>query len=168
MIQLLPLDDSRLEELLRDFAGGLAAMGANCDEATRAYILPALQQTLDFHRRTAAVAPWQGYLGVDPEERRLAGICGFKGKPNAAGEVEIAYGTMPGLEGRGYATQMAQGLVKIAWQSPEARRVIAHTLPEANASARVLKKAGLKFAGEVIDPEDGRVWRWEIDRAEAV
>ncbi len=37
----------------------------------------------------------------------------------------------------------------------------AHTLPENNASAHVLKKCGFDFVGEVVDPEDGRIWRWE-------
>jgi RimJ/RimL family protein N-acetyltransferase len=45
------------------------------------------------------------------------------------------------------------------------RRAIAHTLPEANASGRVLAKCGLRFVGEVIDPEDGSVWRWERQRS---
>jgi RimJ/RimL family protein N-acetyltransferase len=30
-----------------------------------------------------------------------------------------------------------------------------------NASARVLAKCGFRRVGEVIDPEDGLVWRWE-------
>jgi hypothetical protein len=41
------------------------------------------------------------------------------------------------------------------------RTVIAHTLPEENASTRALRGNGFAHAGEVIDPEDGRVWRWE-------
>jgi RimJ/RimL family protein N-acetyltransferase len=39
--------------------------------------------------------------------------------------------------------------------------VIAHTLPEENASNRALRRNGFRLAGEVEDPEDGRVWRWE-------
>ena len=35
-------------------------------------------------------------------------------------------------------------------------------LPEANASGRVLAKCGFRRVGEVIDPDDGVVWRWEI------
>jgi hypothetical protein len=38
---------------------------------------------------------------------------------------------------------------------------IAHTLPEENASTRALRRNGFLFAGEVMDPEDGLVWRWE-------
>jgi RimJ/RimL family protein N-acetyltransferase len=94
------------------------------------------------------------------------GISAFKGNPNEAGEVEISYGTVPGFEGRGYATGIARRLVEIAFGSPAIRRVVAHTLPEKNASGRVLQKVGLVNVGEVMDPEDGKVWRWEIGRPE--
>ena len=40
-----------------------------------------------------------------------------------------------------------------------------HTLPEPNASTRILEKTGFKRAGETIDPESGPVWRWERDSA---
>ena len=36
-----------------------------------------------------------------------------------------------------------------------------------NASARVLVRGGFTYIGEVDDPEDGRVLRWELTRAEA-
>jgi RimJ/RimL family protein N-acetyltransferase len=41
--------------------------------------------------------------------------------------------------------------------------VIAHTLPESDASTRVLAKAGLEFDGEA---EEGGalVWRFALDR----
>ncbi len=31
-----------------------------------------------------------------------------------------------------------------------------------NASTRVLTKCKFKWVGEVMDPEDGLVWRWEL------
>lgn len=39
----------------------------------------------------------------------------------------------------------------------------AHTLPEVNASTRVLEKCGFRHAAEIHDPVDGPVWRWELD-----
>jgi RimJ/RimL family protein N-acetyltransferase len=57
---------------------------------------------------------------------------------------------------------MAGKLVEAASRSPEVKRIIAHTLPEPNASTRVLEKVGMSFVGEVFDPEDGRVWQWRI------
>lgn len=105
---------------------------------------------------------WGGYLAVDEATNELVGSCAFKAPPDAAGLTEVAYFTYPGFEGRGYATAMAARLVELARQSPHVQRVIAHTLPERNASTRVLEKVGVRFVGEVIDPDDGRVWRWEL------
>lgn len=42
-------------------------------------------------------------------------------------------------------------------------RIRAHTLPERNASTSVLTKAGFEKLGEVVDPDDGLLWRWERD-----
>lgn len=160
MIRLLPLDEPNLERLLRDPEAGLAGLCSNAPEI-KTFLLPLLQQALDFQRRVGCQTPWHGYAAVELIGNRLVGLCGFKGNPTDSGEVEIAYGTVPGFEGRGYATRMAEALQRIAFRSPAVRRVIAHTLPETNASGRVLQKSGLTFIGEVIDPEDGRVWRWE-------
>jgi RimJ/RimL family protein N-acetyltransferase len=44
------------------------------------------------------------------------------------------------------------------------RIVRAHTLPQANASTRVLEKCGFAHAGAIDDPEDGWVWRWDLPR----
>jgi RimJ/RimL family protein N-acetyltransferase len=62
---------------------------------------------------------------------------------------------------------MARKLVELARRSAAVRRVIAHTLPETNASTRVLEKVGMTFVGEVMDPEDGRVWRWQVQTGAA-
>jgi hypothetical protein len=45
--------------------------------------------------------------------------------------------------------------------SPLAALVIAHTLPVENASCKVLRRCGYQPIGEVIDREDGLVWRWQ-------
>ena len=105
---------------------------------------------------------WEGYFVVDEDTRNVVGSCAFKSAPTEDGTVEIAYFTYPGFEGRGYATAMARKLIELASGSPVVRRVVAHTLPETNASTRVLEKVGMTFAGEVVDLEDGRVWRWEV------
>jgi RimJ/RimL family protein N-acetyltransferase len=105
---------------------------------------------------------WSGYFVVDEGTREVVGSCAFKTPPTAEGTVEIAYFTYAGFEGRGYATEMARKLVELASRSAAVRRVIAHTLPETNASTRVLQKVGMTLLGEVMDPQDGRVWRWEM------
>ena len=115
----------------------------------------------DLERATEA-DPWtHGYALVHPESRQVVGMASFKGPPDGEGTVEIAYGVVPGYEGRGLATEAARALTEHAFASGAVRLVRAHTLPERNASTRVLEKCGFAFAGEVVDPEDGPVWRWE-------
>jgi RimJ/RimL family protein N-acetyltransferase len=103
-----------------------------------------------------------GFKLVHQGSGELIGRCGFKGPPGADGVVEIAYGVSPEHQGKGFATEAAGALVSYAFGNSQVRLVRAHTLPELNASTRVLTKCGFQRVGEVIDPEDGRVWRWEI------
>jgi|SRR5690606_5468600 len=114
-----------------------------------------------FLERKGIVPPWGGYLALDPESRMVLGSCGFKGPPDSEDSVEIAYFTLPGGEGKGIGTAMARALVAIASGQPRVRRIRAHTLPERNASSRILVRTGFRCLGEVLDPEDGPVWRWE-------
>jgi ribosomal-protein-alanine N-acetyltransferase len=109
--------------------------------------------------------PWvHGFNLLLPDGTNV-GIGSFKGPP-VDGVVEIAYAILPEHQGRGYATAGARAMVGYAFQSPDVRRVTAHTLPDGVASQRVLKKAGFQHVGEVVDPEDGLVWRFEVnDRA---
>ena len=88
------------------------------------------------------------------------GSCSFKGPP-VDGVVEVAYAVEPGQEGNGYATEMAQVLVDHAFTYREVCLVRAHTLPSGAASQRVLLKCGFQLVGEVEDPEDGTVCRFE-------
>ncbi len=121
-------------------------------------------QTLALLEKSPRDPAWGGYLAVDPERGRVVGTCGFKHGLEKDGSVEIAYFTFPGFEGKGYATAMAGALLRLALESERVREIVACTLPERNASTRVLEKVGLRWAGETVDPEDGRVWRWEYLR----
>ena len=104
--------------------------------------------------------PWGGYLVVDPQSGVVVGTCAFKGPPRD-GAVEIAYFTFPAFERQRYGGAMARQLIAIADAAPEVGLIVAHTLPEPSASTRILAAAGLDLIGEVDDPEDGRVWRWQ-------
>jgi len=105
--------------------------------------------------------PWiHGFSLVLQSSGAVVGRCGFKGPPED-GIVEIAYGVSPEHQGKGYATEAAEALVSYALRDDQVRTVRAHTLPQANASTRVLTKCGFRRVGEVMDPEDVLVWRWE-------
>ena len=104
---------------------------------------------------------WDGYFVIDTDTREVVGSCGFKSPPTEDGTVEIAYFTYPDFEGKGYATCMATKLIDLAFTSATVKRITAHTLPQANASTRVLEKVAMNFVGEVTDPDDGQVWQWQ-------
>ncbi len=95
------------------------------------------------------------------------GSCAYKGPPDAEQTVEIAYSIDPAYQGRGFATEAAQALVEYALSSGRVRVVRAHTRPDGQASMRVLRKLGFSCVGEVVDAEDGVVWRWELQKAVA-
>jgi len=112
-------------------------------------------------RRTSP-SPWtHGFAIVERTSGMLVGSCGFKGPPDENGMVEIAYGVDAEHRGRGYAKEAAAALVQHALGAG-ARVVRAHTRPEIGASAHVLMSCGFTAIGDVIDPEDGLVRRWEL------
>src|SRR5215212_2725544 len=80
-----------------------------------------------FRGRINAPPEWVGYLAVDVETRVIIGTCAFKGQPDEAGSVEIAYFTFPAYERRGYGTAMASALIDIASQSAAVSTIVAHT-----------------------------------------
>jgi len=119
-----------------------------------------LSQTIDLLSRDPRPDPWGSY--VVELDGAPVGVAGFKSAPGPSGEVEIAYMTFPAYEGRGHATATIAALVEVA--EADDAHAIAHTLPEENASNRALRRNGFVYAGEVDDPEDGLIWRWELPR----
>jgi ribosomal-protein-alanine N-acetyltransferase len=114
---------------------------------------------------SAAANPWKdGFAVVHIADNTVIGVCSFTDPPSADEMVEIAYGIAPGYQNRGHATEAAQELIVSAFASGRVRTIRAHTLPQHNASTRVLMKCGFTFIGEVTHAEDGVVWRWEMQR----
>jgi [ribosomal protein S5]-alanine N-acetyltransferase len=117
-------------------------------------------------RASSGPDPWTcGYAMVHRDSGDVVGSCAYKGPPDADGVVEIAYGVDPEHQCRGYATEAAFALTRYAFDTGRVRTVRAHTLRENNASTRVLSRCGFELLGEVVDPEDGLVWRWEVREA---
>jgi [ribosomal protein S5]-alanine N-acetyltransferase len=114
-------------------------------------------------KASTSADPWtHGFAVAQRASGAVVGMCAYKGPPGPEGVVEIAYGINPEYQGRGYATEVARALVAFAHDSGQVRLVCAHTRPEENASTHVLTKCGFEWIGEVMDPEDGLVWRWEL------
>ena len=121
----------------------------------------AFRHTYDRIARGNAKIQWLTYLPVLKKTRTLIGCCGFKGAPKK-GMVEIGYEVTTDFRGWALGTEIARALVAKAFESPEVELVQAHTLAAVNASTVILEKCGMSKMEEVEDPEDGKIWRWEI------
>lgn len=105
-------------------------------------------------------------MAGDEERRRVVGVAGFKGAPDAAGEVEIGYSVIEAEQRRGYGGRAVARLLTVAFADPRVALVSAHTLASGVTapSRRVLERAG--FAGPAPTDEEGVV-RYELRRADA-
>jgi ribosomal-protein-alanine N-acetyltransferase len=83
-------------------------------------------------------------LVVERETGLTVGGIGFFGPPED-GRVEIGYGLVESRRGRGYATEAATAMVRLALSLPEVTEVVALVDPGNAASVRVLEKTGLRF-----------------------
>ena len=121
------------------------ALAANC------------RATADLYRRAGFIIPWVGY--VASVDGRGVGGGAFVGPPTD-GLVEIAYFTLQHEQDKGYATQTAAELVKIARAHRPEVGLKAFTLKETNPSTRFLERLGFVIVGVSIDVDAGEVWEW--------
>lgn len=134
-----------------DGAEALAgALGADAPEdwPPELFEAPAMRATLEQLRD----APEQGWsvwylLSEENERSRIVGICGFKGRPDASGSVEISYSVLPGHRDRGFASEAVARLLVWAFSHQDVVEVTADTLPHLLRSIRVLEKNGFTFSG---------------------
>jgi len=126
----------------------------------------AMKVSRDKLRADPALSGWWTHLVLGDSPPTIVGVCGYTGPPTADGAVEIAYAIAPSHQGQGLATFAAAELIRRAFADMRIRQVCAHTLPEQNASTRVLEKLGMRFVGLANDADAGTVWRWELARPE--
>lgn len=81
------------------------------------------------------------------EKREVLGICGFKGRPDQRGTVEIGYSVLSQFRNQGYATEAVERLLAWAFSHQSVAEVCAETLPHLQPSIRVMKKNGFSFTG---------------------
>ncbi len=87
------------------------------------------------------------YLLTSDEPAELVGICGFKGRPDESGSVEIGYSMLSSYQRRGLATEAVASLVGWAFSHHNVKEVCAETMPHLIQSIRVLEKNGFQFTG---------------------
>ena len=92
--------------------------------------------------------------------RRYAAMC-WSATFRASSSGRAPSSVAPARQRRGIATAVVRELIE------RGRRAglcvaVAHTLAEENASAKVLTRCGFTRTAELDDPDEGRVWRWEL------
>jgi [ribosomal protein S5]-alanine N-acetyltransferase len=174
----LSLRTARLElipatlELLEAELAGPEALGAMLGVAVPSSWPPGEydQDALDFFLSRIftygpSVVGWYNWyavlIGADGRRESLVAGAGYLGPP-AEEQVEIGYSVVPEARGRGFATEIVEGLVMHALAVDSVRTVIAHTLASNATSQGVLKRAGFIAAGPGMEPG---VLRFERSRS---
>ena len=155
----LPLIDAALAETSR-LAALLQAEIAD-DWTVFPDALPALREMIGGQPEGHA---WGTILFLLREPRTLVGMGGYKGAPSPEGVVEIGYAIAPAFRRRGLATEAARWMVERAFAEPRVLAVDAHTLAEESHSTRVLGALGMVRIGEPVDPDEGPLWHWRLER----
>lgn len=136
-----------------DLAGAAALAGALqaevSDEWPPELFSSAVMRLIQAQLDDPAEQGWSAWYLVAREEEvdRVIGLCQFKGRPDPAGEVEIAYSILPSFRNRGYATEAVARLVEWAFGHRNVTAVVAETLTHSRRSIRIMEKNGFAFAG---------------------
>lgn len=128
------------------------------DEASMRWILGILESD----PATAGWSAWYFLLCGSGGALTAVGNGGFKGRPDAAGTVEIGYSILDAHQRHGLAPEAVGSLVTWAFSHAEVTRVIAHTLPGARPSMRVLEKCGFSFVGPGLEEGAFLFERWKV------
>jgi RimJ/RimL family protein N-acetyltransferase len=163
-LTILPADSARLDALLSSseaftlitsykLADGFCPFEGSLDDS-----LKAMRRASDKDRPW-----WTPRLLVLTAASEVIGLIQFKGPPSG-GVVEVGYSVAPAHQSRGFATEALCAIAGHALRFGGVRLIRAHTSPETSGSTRVLEKSGFQKTSEIIDPNEGPVWRWERRR----
>jgi RimJ/RimL family protein N-acetyltransferase len=86
------------------------------------------------------------YEVIEVASGNVVGGIGFHAPPDRNGSVEVGYGIVESVAGRGYATLALIGFLELAGRL-SVRDVRGRAVPENTASRRVMEKAGFTFEG---------------------
>jgi [ribosomal protein S5]-alanine N-acetyltransferase len=125
---------------------------------------PQFPESIDFTiarlREHPDQAEWWMHFFLLPDTT-LIGSGGYVGPPQD-GVVEFGYEVAPAFRGKGLGVAAAKAMVDKATATGQVSTVIAHTLAHENPSTGVLGHLGFANTAELVDPEDGPIWRWEL------
>ncbi|MHA6288054.1 GNAT family N-acetyltransferase [Maricaulis sp. CAU 1757] len=168
-LRLVALTEETARLQLQDRAGFFAALGVEPEPAWPPDLIsePEMRWTHDQLHKHPEDAGWYGWVYISTVMNRLLGSGGFKGAPNADGEVEIGYSMLTSYREQGLATEGVNALLDWAYGDGRVRRVIAHTRDDRDASHRVLEKAGFRQTRRFTDTDEGfDVIAWSHQRSQ--
>ncbi len=164
---LINCDLHILEALFRGNEALAAYLNINISDGWTEFGEPAFKWTYEKINQPGADEQWWSYLPVYKADNRLIGSCGYLGLPDENGLVEIGYEITSAYRSKGLATEAAKVLVEHAFNSGKVTIVQAHTMGVENPSVAVLKKCGMHFVKEIIHPEDGLLWQWQVKKEDS-
>lgn len=140
-------------DLARDIAGGgrrpdWSAGFPQVGDVTIARLLLAGASNDPGHVDRQVWGPWE--VRLDGGDGALIGTAGFHGPPQD-GVVEVGYGIVPEVRGRGLAGEAVAALLVVAREAG-VRRVVAHVDHGNVASLRLLDRLGFAVVGRAISP----------------
>ncbi|MFZ4545766.1 MAG: GNAT family N-acetyltransferase [Saprospiraceae bacterium] len=100
------------------------------------------------------------WTAISKAENKMIGDLCMIGEPNAAGEVEIGYGTYDEFQGKGFMTEIVGGIIIWTKTQPFVKSIIASTYKTNIASFKVLQKNNFNKIGET---ETLFNWKLEMD-----
>lgn len=163
-LTLIPCDAEILKSAIAGDAVLAEKLKVGVQENWTEFGVFALQYSLDRLSESEDERGWWTYFPIHKQDGKLIGSGGYKGKPSADGMVELGYEIAPNYRNRGLATEMTMGLVEHAFNDERVKSVVAHTLGHENPSTHVLQKCGFEKIGEIDDPDDGLIWKWELKK----
>lgn len=148
-MRLVPADERLLRADLQGNESLGEALGVAVPDAwpPDLYERPAVEYSLR-QVRDPAERGWSTWYLVSREPpATLWGVCGFKGRPDGRGSVEISYSILAEQRNAGIASEAVECLVQWAFSQPLVEEVCAETFPHLVQSIRVLEKNGFRPSG---------------------
>jgi RimJ/RimL family protein N-acetyltransferase len=161
-VRLVSLSPAVLRSLLDgDLAAARTATGLELTEWFASDLAWLWRMRLDQITADPSADGWVAKAAVTVPGDVVVGAAAFHGPPDAAGMVELSYGTDPAHQRRGHARAMVRALLATAAAEPAVVTVRASISPANAASLATIAGFGFAKLGEQWDEQDGTEFIYE-------
>ncbi|MBB4824601.1 ribosomal-protein-alanine N-acetyltransferase [Sporosarcina luteola] len=108
---------------------------------------PHISTHLTVLKEEPSLLGWGAWLVTCQATGEVIGDIGFKGRPDANGEVEVGYGILPAAQNKGFATESVRAVTQWAFSTAAVNQIIAECNADNFSSIRVLEKLGMEQVG---------------------